>query len=194
MLEEPIILQMLPDLKMTEEQFFEFCQINRDLRIETNKSGELLIMSPAGSETGNREFNLCGQLWLWSEQNGTGLAFSSSTGFTLSTGAKKSPDAAWIKLERWNSLSSEEKEKFAHICPDFVVELMSPSDNLKTLQEKMTEYMEEPEVKLGWLIDRKGRKVYIYRPGMPTECLENPESVSGEPVLPGFVLNMTKVW
>ncbi len=136
---------------------------------------------------------MCGQLWLWSEQDGAGIAFSSSTGFTLSTGAEKSPDASWIKLERWNSLSQAQKEKFAPICPDFVVELMSPSDNLKTLQEKMTEYMEEPGVKLGWLIDRKGRKVYIYRPNLPTECLENPESVSGEIVLPGFVLKMSKV-
>ena len=194
MIEEPIILQMLPDLKMTEEQFFEFCQINQDLRIETNKFGELLIMPPTGSETGNREGNTFGQLWVWSEQDGTGIVFSSSTGFTLSTGAKKSPDVSWIKLERWQSLSQEQKEKFAPICPDFVVELMSPSDNLKTLQAKMTEYMEEPGVQLGWLIDRKGRKVYIYRPGMPTECLENPDSVSGEPVLPGFVLDMQKVW
>ncbi len=194
MLEEPIVLQMLPDLKMTEEQFFEFCQINRDLRIETNKLGELLIMPPTGSETGNREFNICVQLGLWSDEDGTGLAFSSSTGFTLSTGAKKSPDASWIKLERWQSLSPEEKEKFAPICPDFVLELMSPSDNLKTLQAKMTEYMEEPGVKLGWLIDRKERKVYIYRPGIATECLENPETVNGEAILPGFILKMSKVW
>ncbi|MGK7920092.1 MAG: Uma2 family endonuclease [Trichodesmium sp.] len=194
MLEEPIVLQMLPDLKMTEEQFFEFCQINRDLRIETNKFGELLIMPPTGSETGNREFNICVQLGLWSEEDGTGLAFSSSTGFTLSTGAKKSPDASWIKLERGQSLSQEQKEKFAPICPDFVVELMAPSDNLKTLQEKMAEYMAEPGVKLGWLIDRKERKVYIYRPGIATQCLENPDNVSGEPVLPGFVLKMSKVW
>ncbi len=112
-------------------------------------------MSPTGSETGNREFNICLQLGLWSEQDDTGLAFSYSKGFTLSTGAKKSPDAGWMKLERWQSLSQEQKEKFPPICPDFVVELMSYSDRLKTLQEKMTEYMEEPGVKLGWLIDRK---------------------------------------
>ena len=151
-------------------------------------------MSPAGSETGNREFNICLQLGLWSEEDGTGLAFSSSTGFTLSTGAKKSPDASWIKLERWNALSQESQQKFAPICPDFVVELMSSSDNLKTLQDKMAEYMEEPGVKLGWLIDRKQRKVYIYRPNISTECLENPDTVSGEKILPGFVLNMSKVW
>ncbi|NEP80609.1 MAG: Uma2 family endonuclease [Okeania sp. SIO3B3] len=194
MLDDPIILQMPPDLQMTDEQFFEFCQINRDLRIETNKFGELLIMSPTGYETGNRNLGIGAKLYFWAETEGTGIAFDSSTGFTLSTGAKKSPDASWIKLERWNSLSQEQKEKFAPICPDFVVELMSPSDSLKTLQAKMTEYMEEPGVKLGWLIDRKQQKVYIYRPGMPTECLENPESVSGEPVLPGLVLNMQKVW
>ena len=194
MLEDQIILQMPPDLKMTEEQFFEFCQINGDLQIETNKFGELLIMSPTGSETGNRDGRIIQQLMNWSDEDATGIAFSSSTGFTLSTGAKKSPDASWIKLERWNSLSQEQKEKFAPICPDFVVELMSPSDSLKTLQAKMEEYMEEPGVKLGWLIDRKGRKVYIYRPGMSTECLENPDTVSGETVLPGFVLKMSKIW
>ncbi len=194
MWENPIVLKIPSDWNITEEKFFEFCQINRDLRIETNKFGELLIMSPTGSETGNREGNTFGQLWVWSEEDGTGIVFSSSAGFTLSTGAKKSPDASWIKLERWQSLSQEEKERFAPICPDFVIELMSPSDSLKTLQAKMEEYMAEPEIKLGWLIDRKERKVYIYRPGMLTECLENPESVSGEPVLPGFVLNMSKVW
>ncbi|MGD1714772.1 Uma2 family endonuclease [Dapis sp. BLCC M172] len=193
MWENPIVFKIPSDWNITEEKFFEFCQINRDLRIETNKFGELLIMSPAGSETGNRDGRIIQQLMNWSDEDGTGLAFSSSTGFTLSTGAKKSPDVSWIKLERWNSLSPEEKEKFAPICPDFIVELMSPSDNLKTLQAKMTEYMEEPGVKLGWLIDRKERKVYIYRPNFPTECLENPESVSGETILPGFVLNMSKV-
>ena len=194
MWEDPIVLKIPSDWNITEDNFFDFCQINQDLTIETNKFGELLIMSPTGSETGNRDGRIIQQLMNWSDDDGTGLAFSSSTGFTLSTGAKKSPDAAWIKLERWQSLSQEQKEKFAPICPDFVVELMSPSDNLKTLQAKMAEYMQEPGVKLGWLIDRKGRKVYIYRPSLPTECLENPESVSGDPVLSGFVLNMSKVW
>ncbi|NEQ35654.1 MAG: Uma2 family endonuclease, partial [Okeania sp. SIO3I5] len=159
----PIVLKIPSDWNITEEKFFEFCQINRDLRIETNKFGELLIMSPSGSETGNRSLGIAAQLYFWAETEGNGIAFDSSAGFTLSTGAEKSPDASWIKLERWQSLSQEQKEKFAPICPDFVVELMSPSDNLKTLQSKMTEYMEEPGVKLGWLIDRKQRKVYIYR-------------------------------
>lgn len=184
---------MPPEWPMTDDQFFEFCQINSELRIERNKSGELLIMTPTGSETGNREGNIFGPLWVWAEQDGTGLAFTSSTGFKLSIG-DKSPDAAWIKLERWNALSAEQKQKFAPICPDFVVELRSASDNLKPLQEKMQEYMREPGVQLGWLIDRKNRRVYIYRPGLADECLENPATVSGDPVLPGFLLNMSKIW
>ncbi|MDF5721546.1 MAG: Uma2 family endonuclease [Rhizonema sp. PD37] len=194
MLSSPIVLQMPPELQMTDEQFFEFCQINRDLRIERNEFGDISIMSPTGSETGNREFSILGQLWAWCEQDNTGLAFSSSAGFKLSTGADRSPDASWIKLERWNTLSSEQQKQFAPICPDFVIELRSPSDNLKPMLEKMAEYMREPGIQLGWLIDRLNRKVYIYRPGIPEECLDNPASVSGNPVLPGFVLNMSKIW
>ncbi len=194
MLSSPLVLQIPPSIQMTDEQFFEFCQVNRDLRIEQNKFRELVIMPPTGSETGNREVNVLGQLWVWSEQDGTGIAFSSSAGFKLSTGANRSPDASWIKLERWNELSAEQQERFAPICPDFLVELRSPSDNLQSLQEKMEEYMQEPGIQLGWLIDRKQRQVYIYRPGKPEECLDNPASVSGESVLPGFVLNMSKIW
>ncbi len=194
MLSSPIVLQMLPELQMTDEQFFKFCQINRDLRIERNKFGEISIMSPTGGTTGNRSGSIFGELYIWSNQDGTGICFDSSTGFKLSTGADRSPDAAWMKLERWNSLSEEQQEKFAPICPDFVVELRSPSDNLKPLQEKMAEYMSEPGIQLGWLIDRKNRKVYIYRPGLPEECLDNPATVSADPVLPGFILNMSKVW
>jgi Uma2 family endonuclease len=194
MFSSPLVLQIPSSMQMTDEQFFEFCQVNRDLRIERNKFGELVIMPPTGSETGNREVNISGQLWVWSEQDGTGITFSSSTGFKLSTGAERSPDASWIKLERWNSLSPEQQRKFAPICPDFVVELKSPSDNLQTLKEKMEEYMNEPGIQLGWLIDRKQRKVYIYRPGLSEECLDNPASVSGELELPGFILNMSKVW
>ncbi len=194
MFSSPLVLQIPSSMQMTDEQFFEFCQVNRDLRIERNKFGELVIMPPTGSETGNREGNIFGPLWVWSEQDGTGITFSSSTGFKLSTGAERSPDASWIKLERWNALSSEQQRKFAPICPDFVVELKSASDRLQTLKEKMEEYMNEPGIQLGWLIDRKQRKVYIYRPGLPEECLDNPASVSDELVLPGFILNMSKVW
>ncbi|MDB9513016.1 Uma2 family endonuclease [Kamptonema animale CS-326] len=193
MLSSPIVLRMPPKMQMTEDEFFEFCQINRDLQIERNQSGEVLIMPPTGGTTGNRSGSIFAQLYNWTEQDGTGICFDSSTGFKLSVG-DKSPDASWMKLERWNALSEEQQDKFVPLCPDFVVELRSASDNLKPLQEKMAEYMREPGVKLGWLIDRKNRRVYIYRPGLPEECLENPATISGDPILPGFVLNMSKIW
>jgi Uma2 family endonuclease len=192
MLSSPLLLQM--PSSMTDEQFFEFCQLNRDLRIERNQFGKISIMPPTGSETGNRNFNLSGQLYIWSEADGTGICFDSSTGFKLSTGAERSLDAAWIKLNRWNSLTPEQQIKFAPICPDFVIELRSESDNLQTLKDKMLEYMQEPGIQLGLLIDRKNRHVYIYRPGEDVECLENPDVVNCEPILPGFVLKMGKIW
>ena len=192
MLSSPIVLQMPPELQMTDEQFFEFCQINRGLRIERNKLGEISIMPPTGSETGNRNFNIALQLGIWAQQDSTGICFDSSTGFTLSTEAERSPDACWIKLDRWNTLSPQQQQTFAPICPDFIVELRSPSDHLKLLQEKMVEYMQEPGIQLGWLIDRQHRQVYIYRPGLKVECLDNPDTISGDPVLSGFVLNLSK--
>ena len=193
MLTSTIVLRIPPKLQMTDDDFFEFCQINSELRIERNKSGELLIMPPTGGTIGNRSGSVFGELYIWARQDGTGMCFDSSTGFKLSMG-DKSPDASWIKLERWNALSPEQQDKFPPICPDFVVELRSASDNLKPLQEKMQEYMREPGGQLGWLIDRKNRRGYIYRPGLPEECLENPATVSGDPVLPGFVLNTSKIW
>jgi Uma2 family endonuclease len=193
MLTSTIVLRIPPKLQMTDDEFFDFCQINSELRIERNKSGELLIMPPTGGTTGNRSGSVFGELYIWAGQDGTGMCFDSSTGFKLSMG-DKSPNASWIKLERWNALSPEQQDKFPPICPDFVVELRSASDNLKPLREKMQEYMREPGVQLGWLIDRKNRRVYIYRPGLPEKCLENPATVSGDPVLRGFVLNMSKIW
>jgi Uma2 family endonuclease len=194
MFSSPLVVQIPPSMQMTDEQFFDFCQVNRDLRIERNNLGEISIMPPTGSQTGNRNFNIAGQLYIWTEQDGAGICFDPSTGFKLSTGANRSPNASWIKLERWNALSLEQQERFAPICPDFVVELRSSSDNLQPLKEKMEEYMKQPGVQLGWLIDRKQHQVYIYRPGKPEECLDNPATVSGESVLPGFILNMSKVW
>ncbi|MBW4648030.1 MAG: Uma2 family endonuclease [Kastovskya adunca ATA6-11-RM4] len=194
MLSSPLVVQIPPSMQITDEQFFEFCQVNRDLRIERNKFGEIVIMPPTGGTTGNRNFNIALQLGNWAEQDGIGICFDSSTGFKLSTGAERSPDVSWMKRERWNALSPEQQGKFAPICPDFVVELRSKSDRLNPLQEKMSEYMQEEGVQLGWLIDRKHRRVYIYRPGVPVECLENPDTVSGDLVLPRFVLNMSKVW
>ncbi|HLP89959.1 MAG TPA: Uma2 family endonuclease [Nostocaceae cyanobacterium] len=189
----PLVLQMQPALTMTDEQFFQFCQQNRNLRIEKSASGELIIMSPTGSETDQRNFDIIVQLGIWTKQNKLGVGFGSSGGFTLPNGAIRSPDAAWIKLERWEAIPLEQRKKFAPICPDFVVELRSESDSLKTLQEKMQEYIENGS-QLGWLIDRKERKVYIYRPNSPVEILNNPQKLSGESVLPGFVLDLSGVW
>ncbi|NEO68579.1 Uma2 family endonuclease [Moorena sp. SIO3H5] len=188
-----ILLRMPPALDMNDDQFFEFCQINQKLRIERTSAGEIIIMSPTGGVTGNRNFKLIQQLANWTDDDGTGIGFDSSTGFKLPNGAERSPDAAWIKVERWDTIPTEKQERFAPICPDFVVELRSPSDKLQTLQNKMTEYIDNG-AKLGWLIDRKHRRVYVYRPGVETEQLDNPATVSGEPVLPGFVLKLEKIW
>jgi Uma2 family endonuclease len=189
----PLVVRLHPVIDLTDDQFFEFCQINRDLRIERTAEGEVLIMPPTGSGTGGRNFKLNGQLFVWIERDGTGIGFDSSTGFTLPNGAQRSPDAAWVKLERWNALTFEQQEKFAPIAPDFVVELRSKSDSLKDLQDKMQEYMDNG-VRLGWLIDRKQRAVYIYRPSVPIEQLNNPETVNGDPELPGFVLKLEQIW
>jgi Uma2 family endonuclease len=189
----PLIIQLSPIIEMTDEQFFELCQLNRDYRFERSAKGELIIMSPTGSETGNRNAKLIQQLSNWTDEDETGIEFDSSSGFKLPNGADRSPDAAWIRLERWNQLSSEDKRKFAPICPDFVVELRSPSDQLQPLQEKMEEYLESG-ASLGWLIDRKQRTVYIYRPQQTVEVLENPETLDGEQVLLGFKLKMAQIW
>ena len=178
---------------MTEAQFYEFCLANRELRIERTARGEVIVMPPAFSDTGNRNFNIAAQLWNWIERDGTGLGFDSSSGFTLPNGAMRSPDAAWIKLERWNALTDKQKASFAPICPDFVIELRSASDTVPSLQKKMAEYIANGTV-LGWLIDRQNQMVYIYRPHQEPVILNSPERVSGEPELSGFELVMAKIW
>jgi Uma2 family endonuclease len=179
-------------IDLTDEQFFQMCQKNSNYRFERTASGEILIMSPTGSDTGRRNVKITTQLDIWNSDTNLGEVFDSSTGFTLPNGAERSPDASWIKIERWNALTPEQQEKFAPICPDFVVELRSPSDSLKDLQEKMQEYIENG-AQLGWLIDRKNKRVEIYRPGEDVEILNNPTSLSGENVLPGFVLNLQQI-
>ncbi|MBD2568386.1 Uma2 family endonuclease [Anabaena lutea] len=180
-------------IEMTDEQFFQLCQNNRELRFERNANGELIIMPPTGGETGNRNGRITQQLMNWTDADGTGIAFDSSTCFKLLNGADRSPDASWIKLERWDALTDEEKQKFPPICPDFVIELLSPSDSLKTTQEKMKEYIDNG-VRLGILINRKSRQVEIYRQGKEVEVLDSPATVSGEDVLKGFVLNLGMIW
>jgi Uma2 family endonuclease len=180
-------------IKMTDDQFFQLCQNNRELRFERNANGELIIMSPAGGETGNRNGRLNQQLFNWTDADGTGIAFDSSTGFKLPNGADRSPDASWVTLERWNTLNHQQQTKFPPICPDFVIELLSPSDSLKTTQEKMKEYIDNG-VRLGILINRKSRQVEIYRQGKEVEVLDSPATVSGEDVLKGFVLNLGMIW
>jgi Uma2 family endonuclease len=179
--------------KVSQEQFQQLAAVNRDLRLERTATGELIVMPPTGSETGNRNLDIEGQLWLWNRQTKLGKTFDSSSGFHLPNGADRSPDASWVKLERWQALTPEEREGFAPLCPDFIVELRSKSDSMETLEEKMWEYMSNG-ASLGWLIDRKNRKVKIYRQSREVEILDNPSTLSGEDVLTGFVLDLTEVW
>lgn len=183
----------LQETKLTEDQFVRLCQENPDLRIELTTQGELVIMPPTGLESGRRNIRLARRLDTWTEAEGSGIAFDSSTLFTLPNGAKRSPDASWVRRERWEALSPEQRRGFGLLCPDFVVELRSPSDRLVDLQEKMQEYIANGAC-LGWLIDPFEKRVYVYRSDQPVEELDDPPSVSGDPVLPGFVLHVRELW
>ena len=180
-------------LDMTEDQFFKLCADNGDLRMELTAKRELIIMPPVGLESGSAELELAMQLGIWAREDGSGRAFGPSAGYTLPNGAVRAPDASWMPLLRWESLSRAEQTSFGHTFPDFVIELRSPSDTLRTVQDKMVEYMDNG-VRLGWLIDPQDKRVHIYRPGQPVETLEGPDTVSGAPVLPGFVLEMQRIW
>jgi Uma2 family endonuclease len=189
----PMVVHLRPAFDMTEDQFFEFCRLNRDLRIERTAQGELIIMPPAGFETGDQNAEITMQLRQWAKKDGTGMTFDSSTGFTLPNGAVRAPDASWVKNERAHALTKKQRRKFAPICPDFVIELRSQTDRLKVVQEKMREYMENG-ARLGFLLDPGTKSVYVYRPGGRVEVLENPKAVAADPVLPGFALDLTEVW
>ncbi len=180
-------------LLMTDEQFYQLCDHNQDLKFERTSQGELIIMSPTGSETGRINADLIVQLGIWNRRTKLGVVFDSSTGFKLPNSANRSPDAAWVKRERWDSLTLEQKRKFAPLCPDFVVELCSPSDNFNTVQKKMQEYLENG-AKLGWLIIPETGRVEIYRPEQVVEILENPKTLSGETILPEFVLDLQPIF
>ena len=179
--------------KMSDHEFFEFCQANREWRFERTGQGDLIVMSPTGGKAGRRNFILNALFHAWAERDGTGLGFDSSTGFTLPNGAMRSPDLAWVSRPRWEALAEAEQEEFPPLCPDFVVELRSRSDALRDLQEKMQDYIANG-ARLGWLIDPLERKVYIYRPSAETVCLKDPDAVSGDPELPGFALDAQRLW
>lgn len=189
----PIVVRLRPVIELTDDQFFEFCQINRDLRIERTAEGELVIMPPTGWKTGSRNMEIVMQLGLWSKHDGTGIATDSSAGFTLPNGATRAPDAAWIERSRLTEVTEDQKEKFLPLCPDFVMELRSPTDSLPVVQAKMQEYIDNG-ARLGWLIDPIQHRVYVYRPQAPVEILERPEALPGDPVLPGFTLNLREIW
>jgi Uma2 family endonuclease len=174
---------------MSDDELFEFCAVNSELHIERTATGDLVIMPPTGGETGRRNSRLNYELAGWALRDGTGIAFDSNTGFILPNGAERPPDASWVRRERWEAVPPEAREKFAPICPDFVVELRSPSDRLPKLQAKMEEYLANG-AKLGWLIDPKARAAWIYRPGAPGERVEAPARLRGDPVLPGFELDI----
>ena len=188
-----LVLHWPPSVSIADEQFFTFCQANQGLKIERAATGDFEIMSPTGWETGRRNLSLAAQLYVWAEQDGTGIASDSSTGFILPNGAIRSPDVAWIKKTRLATLAPEEKQRFLPLCPDFVIELRSPSDALSTLHQKMQEYMSNG-ARLAWLIDPETRQVSIYQADGKVLNLENPEFVMADEVVAGFKLELQKIW
>lgn len=181
-------------LKMSDKAFYEFCRRNKDFRFEMDRRGNLIIMPPTFLETSRKNADINVQLGIWAKKDKTGIAFESDGMFTLPNGAKRAPDAFWILKERYFALSQEEREeKFARICPDFVIELRSKSDSLRKLQAKMREYIENG-ARLGWLIDPTEKKVHVYRADKTVEIFENPRIVSGEDVLKNFELDLTEIW
>jgi Uma2 family endonuclease len=188
-----VTLRIRPAIEMTDDEFFALCQLNRDLRFERTSQGDIIIMAPTGAETGIRNSSITGQLYNWAKLDGTGAVFDSSTGFKLPNGADRSPDAAWIPRSRLATLTAEQKEKFLPLCPDFVIELLSPTDALSTTQAKMTEYIENGS-QLGWLIDPEVRQVHVYRPHKAVVVLENAAEIAADPELPGFVLDLREIW
>lgn len=188
MVMSPLALN-LDAVHLTDEQFYQLCQNNRELKFERTASGELFIMPPVGGESGNREAELIADLAIWNRQTGLGFTFSSSTIFKLANGADRSPDAAWIRRERWEALTSEQRRKFPPIAPDFVIELRSATDDLEMLRAKMLEYL-DAGVRLGWLINPQQQQVEVYRLGQEAQVYELPTELSGEDVLPGFTLSL----
>lgn len=188
-----LLIKVPPSTVLTDDQFYDLCRANPDIKIERTAQGELLFMPPTGGETGKRNAKLTSRFVVWNEATDAGEVFDSSTCFKLPSGAERSPDVAWIARDRWEALPLASREKFPPIAPDFVLELMSPSDSLSTAQVKMQEYLENG-VRLGWLVNRQKREVEVYRLKQPKEILVSPNQLLGEDVLSEFILNTVGVW
>jgi Uma2 family endonuclease len=188
-----LVVRFRPLFEMTPDEFYDFCALNPDLNVELTAEGEVVFMSPSGAATGARNARLILALGRWSNENGTGVFFDSSAGFTLPNKAVRAPDASWVRRERLADLTPQQRERFLPLCPDFVVEIASPTDRIAVLQAKMDEYMANG-AQLGWLLDPTTRTVYVYRPGEAVATLESAPAVSGDPVLPGFSLELGPVW
>jgi len=188
-----LVVHLEPVLRLSDEQLYAITQLNRDLRIERNAWGELIIMPPTGGDTGERNAEITMQLRWWAKQDKTGATFDSSTGFRLPNGAVRSPDAAWVSDERLNGLTQEQRREFMPLCPDFVIELRSPSDSFADLQGKMQEYIENG-AQLVWLLDTQWKRVFVYRPDEVMQEVENPVVLSTAPVLADFKLDLREVW
>jgi Uma2 family endonuclease len=182
-----------PVVPMTQDEFFDFCQLNADKRFERTAEGELIIMAPSGGDAGFQDTEVSRQLANWAIACGKGKAMGPSGGFILPSGANRAPDASWLSPEQMAALTPAQRKKFLPVCPFFLIEVKSPSDSLKKLQDKMDEYVANG-CRLGWLIDPDSRQVHIYRPGQPPQALDDPQAVSGDPELPGFVLELDPVW
>ena len=191
---DPVVVHFEPSkLRMNDEEFYKFCKLNPELRIERTSEGDLIVMAPTGGKTGRQNFILIGAMAQWVKSDRSGQGFDSSTVFSLPNGAKRSPDLSWVRNERWNKLTADEQEQFPPICPDFVIELRSRTDSIKDLEAKMEEYIANG-AQLGWLIDPLERRVHIYRPAAEPDVLDDPKNVSGEPLLKGFVLDVRELW
>ncbi len=189
----PLSVELGSALRLSDDELFELCGRNPELRIERTSEGDLIVMTPAGGESSHRNLEVVVALGAWAKQDGTGIAFDASAGFLLPNGAMRSPDAAWVQRPRWQALEPEQRRRFVPLAPDFVLELRSPSDRLPDLRAKMEEYR-SCGVRLGWLIDPEERRVHVYRPALPPEVLEAPTRVTGDPELPGFVLDLEPIW
>jgi Uma2 family endonuclease len=189
----PLTLHVRPVIGLTDDQLLELSSLNQDLRLERSSKGELIVMPPAGGETSARNAEITMQLRTWGKRDGTGITFDSSGGFRLPNGAVRSPDASWVERRKLETLTDEQRKGFPPLCPDFVVELRSPTDSLSVLQDKMREYVANG-AKLGWLIDPEERRVYLYRPQANPQHLDHLQELSADPVLPNFTLDLRDIW